>query len=214
MNRLEPVLIEIEQQTMPVLVVSHVSVLQVRPNPPTLPLNPNPDSHPEPHPPRRARPALERAQPCTPTHTHAPARVRPRALCARSQVLLCYFLNRPVSEAPEIEVPLHTVIELQPTVGGPYLEVRTPLLAPVEMPGGGMHRNESSALDLANAGREAEDSSEPGSQHGSTPSEGGTRVKAKSPLAVAPGARRIDAANVESLTDLVGMTEGGTTSDG
>lgn len=32
MNRLEQVLIEIEQQTMPVLIVSHVSVLQVRPH--------------------------------------------------------------------------------------------------------------------------------------------------------------------------------------
>jgi broad specificity phosphatase PhoE/predicted kinase len=73
MNRLEGVLVEIEQQTMPVLVVSHVSVLQV---------------------------------------------------------LLCYFRNIPVSEAPRIEVPLHTVIEMQPTVGGPWVETRTELVPP------------------------------------------------------------------------------------
>jgi len=88
MNRLEGVLVEIEQQTMPVLVVSHVSVLQV---------------------------------------------------------LLCYFRNIPAREAPYIEVPLHTVIELQPTIGGPWIETRTELV-PDE--GGGLGRSNNSENDL------------------------------------------------------------------
>lgn len=33
-------------------------------------------------------------------------------------------------EAPHIEVPLHTVIELQPTIGGPWVETRTELVPP------------------------------------------------------------------------------------
>jgi len=140
MNRLESVLIEIEQQTMPVLVVSHVSVLQV---------------------------------------------------------LLCYFLNRPVSEAPEIEVPLHTVIELQPTVGGPYLETRTPLLPPAEGGApGGMTRNDSSLMEFGRVAGGT--SSEDGSAHARNPS----------PWSHVRG---LQASNVVSMSDLQAL--GGGTSD-
>jgi len=95
MNRLEGVLIEIEQQTMPVLVVSHVSVLQV---------------------------------------------------------LLCYFMKKPISEAPNIEIPLHTVIELQPTIGGPWIETRTELVPPADgADGGGVGARTDSLLDMPSA---------------------------------------------------------------
>ena len=63
MNRVEPVLIEMEQQTAPVLVVSHVSCIQA---------------------------------------------------------LLAYYLGTPVQDAMEIKVPMHTVIEVAPTMGGFY----------------------------------------------------------------------------------------------
>jgi len=73
-TKLKSVLIEIEQQTAPVLVVSHVSCIQV---------------------------------------------------------LLAYYLNIPVTKSMDIEVPLHTVIELQPMFGGSWKEVRYPLLPQV-----------------------------------------------------------------------------------
>lgn len=50
--------------------------------------------------------------------------------CLGEQVLLCYFLKRPISDAPSLEVPLHTVIELQPTIGGPWIEHRYELVPP------------------------------------------------------------------------------------
>lgn len=133
MNRLEQVLIEIEQQTMPVLVVSHVSVLQASrarartcvrstpPPPPSLPGHARTSSHrtaaaPRASPPSRA-PFFKTDPPIAPTPSRCP-----------HQVLLCYFRNIPVREAPHIEVPLHTVIELQPTIGGPWVETRTELV--------------------------------------------------------------------------------------
>lgn len=36
------------------------------------------------------------------------------------QILLAYYLNIPVTKSMDIEVPLHTVIELQPTSGGSW----------------------------------------------------------------------------------------------
>eukprot|EP00515_Schizochytrium_aggregatum_P006374 CAMPEP_0202079448 /NCGR_PEP_ID=MMETSP0964-20121228/6495_1 /ASSEMBLY_ACC=CAM_ASM_000500 /TAXON_ID=4773 /ORGANISM="Schizochytrium aggregatum, Strain ATCC28209" /LENGTH=315 /DNA_ID=CAMNT_0048646789 /DNA_START=78 /DNA_END=1025 /DNA_ORIENTATION=+ len=62
-TRLEPVLIEIEQQTAPVLVVSHVSAIQA---------------------------------------------------------LLAYYLGVPVQDAMKINVPMHKVIEISPTIGGSW----------------------------------------------------------------------------------------------
>jgi len=62
-TRLETVLIEIEQQTAPVLVVSHVSCIQV---------------------------------------------------------LLAYFMGHPVQESMNIKVPMHTVIQVSPNLGGSW----------------------------------------------------------------------------------------------
>mmetsp|Transcript_11429 Transcript_11429/g.18607 ORF Transcript_11429/g.18607 Transcript_11429/m.18607 type:complete len:824 (-) Transcript_11429:42-2513(-) len=62
-TRLEPVLVEIEQQTAPILVVSHISCIQV---------------------------------------------------------LLAYFLGIPVEKAMEIKVPMHTLLEVQPNMGGSW----------------------------------------------------------------------------------------------
>merc|ERR1712062_479832 len=69
--KLEPVIIDIEQQTAPVLIVSHISSIQI---------------------------------------------------------FLAYFLNMPVEEAMQVDVPLHTVIELSPQPGGRIHENRHQLL--------------------------------------------------------------------------------------
>ena len=62
-SKLEHFVITLEQETQPVLVVSHISCIQI---------------------------------------------------------LLAYYLNIPVTKSMDIEVPLHTVIELQPTSGGSW----------------------------------------------------------------------------------------------
>jgi broad specificity phosphatase PhoE len=70
-TRLESIIIEIEQQLAPVVVVSHVSVIQV---------------------------------------------------------LLSYFRQTPVDDCTKIEVPMHTVIELRPLLGGGWQEVQHTLI--------------------------------------------------------------------------------------
>jgi broad specificity phosphatase PhoE len=72
-RRLESVVVDVEQQVIPTLVVSHVSVLQM---------------------------------------------------------LIAYFRRSPVSEAMQIEVPLHTVIKFTPARGGGWTETQH-VLAPV-----------------------------------------------------------------------------------
>jgi hypothetical protein len=69
--RLESIVIEIEQQLAPVVVVSHISVIQV---------------------------------------------------------LLAYFRQTPVDDCTKIEVPMHTVIELRPLLGGGWQEVQHTLI--------------------------------------------------------------------------------------
>lgn len=50
-----------------------------------------------------------------------PARPRlPRALYG-------YFMNKPLSDIPTLEIPLHTIIELTPKPDGTMLEERIPL---------------------------------------------------------------------------------------
>ena len=72
-RRLESVVVDVEQQVIPTLVVSHVSVLQM---------------------------------------------------------LIAYFRKSPVTEAMQIEVPLHTVIKFTPARGGGWTESQH-VLAPV-----------------------------------------------------------------------------------